>query len=99
MKYRVEVEIDKPIDLVIREMRSKESAFKWIKGLEKFNLIEGEMDAVGSKYLMVFNNGKKVSTMTETITAFNPPSLITTVYETKGVWNSFLFYKLIYATI
>ncbi|MCD4826388.1 MAG: hypothetical protein K8Q99_01250 [Acholeplasmataceae bacterium] len=87
MKYKVQTIINKPIDLVSSEMRSRESAFKWIKGLEKFDLIEGEMEAVGSKYQMVFNSGQKVSTMTETITAFNPPSLITTVYETKGVWN------------
>ena len=87
MKYITEVLVDQPLDVVIREIRSKEAALKWIEGLESFELVEGELDAVGSKYLMRFLNKGKSSEMTETITGFNPPRDITTVYEMSGVWN------------
>ena len=87
MKYRTEVLINKSIDVVVAEMRNKESAFKWMNGLESFDLIEGQMEEPGSKYKMVFMNKGKKQEMIETITVFDPPKNITTTYEMGSVFN------------
>ena len=87
MKYTVEVIINKDIETVVREIRSRDAAFKWMDNLESFELIEGQLDSLNSKYKMVFNNKGKIQEMTETITEFNPPRSITTVYEMASVWN------------
>lgn len=87
MKYTVEVLISKDLETVVRELRSQEAAFKWMDTLESFDLIEGELDQIGSKYKMVFNNKGRKEEMVETITAFDPPKQITTTYEMGSVWN------------
>lgn len=87
MKYVTEIIIDKPRDLVVSQMRDKEASFKWMEGLKSFDLIEGEMEQVNSKYKMVFENNGKTQSMIETITHFDPPKKITTTYEMGSVWN------------
>lgn len=87
MKYDTKVIINKDIQTVSDALVSKEAAFKWMDNLKEFNLIEGEMNAVGSKYEMVFENKGKTEKMTETILEFSPPGRIVTLYEAKGVWN------------
>lgn len=87
MKYTTEVIINKDLDTCITAIQSKEAAFKWIKGLEAFDLIEGEEGKVNSKYKMVFKNGEKTSEMTETLVKVNPPTNITTTYEMGSVKN------------
>lgn len=83
----MQVVINKELDFVVNELRSREASFKWIKGLKSFELIEGKLDEVNSKYLMVIENNGKSQEMVETITEFNPPRSITTVYEMGSVWN------------
>lgn len=87
MKYDSRVIINKSKEFVSDILISKEAAFEWMEGLKEFNLIEGEMNQVGSKYKMVFENKGKREEMTETISEFLPPNRITTVYEMPGVWN------------
>lgn len=87
MKYRVEVNIKKPRTEVSNALRDKDAALKWIKGLKSFELIKGQMEEVGSQYEMVFNNNGKESKMIETITSFDSPNKITTVYTMNKVWN------------
>jgi hypothetical protein len=87
MKYTVDVFIDKPRDIVVKELRSKEAAFKWMEGLKEFELIKGKEDEENSVYKMVFENKGKTSEMIETITKMDPPEIITTVYEMGSVWN------------
>lgn len=87
MKYDTKVIIKKNIEFVSKQLSNRDAAFKWMDGLKEFNLIEGKMNEVGSKYQMVFENKGKTEKMIETITEFSPPSRITTVYEMDGVWN------------
>jgi hypothetical protein len=87
MKYVTKITINKDKLFVSDALVSKEAAFKWMGGLKEFNLVEGNMNEVGSKYNMVFSNKGKTEKMTETIMEFSPPNRITTLYEAPGVWN------------
>ena len=87
MKYEVSVTINKSIDEVVSVLRSREHSLKWIKNLKEFELMHGEMYSLNSKYKMVFKGKKKDTVMFETITEFDPPHKITTVYEAGSVWN------------
>ena len=87
MKYTEKVLIDAPREEVLKVMRSREDAMKWMEGLKSFELIEGEMDQENSKYEMVFDNKGKEQKMKETILKMNPPGEIVTLYEMGGVWN------------
>ena len=87
MKYTSEIVIDRPRDVVLEVLTSREEAFKWMKGLKEFSLIEGIENEVNSKHKMVFDNNGRTEIMTETITRFDVPDVITTVYEMDGVWN------------
>lgn len=86
MKYVVTVSIDKPINKVMEILQSREHALKWIKGLTSFDLIEGNLGEVNSKYKMVFEHKGKTSQMIETLQDIQDQS-ITTIYEQNGVWN------------
>lgn len=87
MKYTVTVTINRSREVVSNGLRSREAAFKWMKGLKSFDLVEGEMDQVNSKYKMVFENKGKETTMYETINAFNPPLEFDTTYTVGKVKN------------
>lgn len=87
MVYEVSVTINKSIEEVIEVMRSMEHSMKWIKGLRSFELIEGQMDELNSKYKMVFKGKKNDMIMIETITELDLPNKITTTYEQGPVWN------------
>lgn len=87
MKYTVQVTINKNRNEVVSTIRSVEDAYQWMKGLKSFELIEGKNEEKDSKYEMVFENKGKKQVMIETMTEFNPPKQITTVYEMSGVWN------------
>jgi len=87
MKYTTKVIIKKEVDVVYNALDDKESAFKWIDGLETFDLLEGINGEVNSKYKMIFKDKKgNLSEMTETIKQ-KTDNTIVTVYEAKGVWN------------
>jgi hypothetical protein len=87
MKYTTTVVINKTLKEVYSALDDREAAFKWIDGLVAFDLVEGKLGEVHSKYQMKFQNQKgKFSSMTEQITR-KTSSSITTLYETKGVWN------------
>lgn len=87
MKYVVEVVINKDREFVVNQMRDKEAAFKWMEGLQSFDLIEGNNEEINSKYKMVFLNKGRKEEMIETITDFDPPKQITTVYQMGSVVN------------
>jgi uncharacterized membrane protein len=87
MNYEISITINKPLEEVVTILRSRDHALKWMKGLKSFKLIEGELEAIDSRYEMVFEGKKKDSIMFETIKEFDPPHKITTVYEQGPVWN------------
>ncbi len=87
MRYSSEITINLPRERVIELFDNTENLYKWMKGLESFEAIEGSPGQVGAKSRMVFQMGKRRIEMVETITKRDLPNEFATTYETKGVYN------------
>lgn len=87
MKYKVSLNIDRPVDDVTRLFSDPEHIKKWQPELVSMTLLEGEAGEAGSKSRLKFKlNGREME-MTETIVFNNLPKEFTSTYETKGVYN------------
>ncbi len=87
MQYSVEIEINKPVDEVVKLFDNQENMDKWMEGLQSFELISGEPGQPGAKSRLKFKMGKRDIEMIETITEHNLPDLLTATYEAQGVYN------------
>lgn len=88
MKYTVEITIDLPRKRVVELFNNPDNMPKWMNGLESFEHISGEPGQPGAKSRLVFNEGKRVIEMVETIHTNNLPEEMTGSYETNGVVNN-----------
>lgn len=88
MQYSTHVIINKPIQEVVELFQNQENSFKWMEGLSKFELIEGNNGEVGSKYTIEFQMGKRTMTMVETILEANLPDNIKFEYSSPGSYNT-----------
>ena len=87
MKYQLEVQINKPVDKVVELFITQENLFKWMPGLKKLELIEGEKGKPGSKTKLFFDmNGKEIE-MIETLHKSNLPQEFSASFNAKGVHN------------
>lgn len=87
MMYTTEIEIEKPIDMVIALFDNPDHMGKWMEGLESFTPLSGTPGMPGAKSLLKFKMGKRDIEMIETITVRNLPDEFSGTYETKGVYN------------
>lgn len=87
MKYRCEIEIERPVEEVVRLFDDPENMKKWMPGLKSFEPVSGEAGRVGATSKLKFDmNGREIE-MTETITSRNLPEEFSGTYETSGVLN------------
>lgn len=87
MKYTSEIEINKPVDKVIKLFDNVDNLGKWMKGLQSFEPLTGNSGQVGAKSRLKFKMGKREIEMVETITVRNLPHEFSGTYEAKGVYN------------
>ena len=87
MKYRCEIEINKPLERVLELFDNTENLFKWMEGLQSFEHLEGEPGKPGAKSKMVFKMNNKDVEMIETINVRNLPKEFSGSYDAKGVHN------------
>ena len=87
MKYTVSIDLDLPRDRVIELFDSTENLYKWQRGLQSFEPIEGEPGQPGAKSSMVFQMGKRRFDLVETITLRELPDRFDGTYDAKGVHN------------
>jgi uncharacterized protein YndB with AHSA1/START domain len=85
MKFSVSIEIDKPIDEVIRLFDDPDNLFKWMEGLESFEHLEGTPGEVGARSRLRFKTGDREFEMIETVTERNLPQMFAGTYEAKGM--------------
>ena len=95
MKYTLDIEINKPIDEVIKLFDSSENITKWMEGLKSFEHLEGTPGKPGAKSVLKFELAKRKFEMVETVIALNLPEEFTASYETPDgaistVKNSFV---------
>jgi carbon monoxide dehydrogenase subunit G len=87
MKYKVEVEINQPVNKVVELFDNPDNLKKWMEGLQSFETISGTPGQEGAKSKLHFKMGKREVDMIETITKRNLPKEFTGTYEAKGVFN------------
>ena len=87
MKYTSDIEIDKPLDRVIKLFDNPDNMGKWMKGLQSFEHLSGVPGQPGAKSKLKFKNGKREIEMTETINVRNLPHEFSGTYDVKGVHN------------
>ena len=75
MKYTNRLEIEKPIDEVVRLISDPDLRPQWLRGLVKHELIDGIDGQVGSRSLVVFRQGDSTVECTETVTLRDPENL------------------------
>ena len=87
MKFSVAVEIDKPLDDVIRLFDDPDNLYKWMEGLESFEHLDGVPGQVGARSRLQFKMGKREFEMIETITERDLPRSFAGTYNADGVVN------------
>src|SRR5687767_9221098 len=87
MKYAVSIEINAPIDEVIRRFDNPDVMKEWMNGLISFEHVSGEPGQPGAVSKLVFQMGKRRIDMIETVKVRNLPKEFTGTYEAKGVYN------------
>jgi carbon monoxide dehydrogenase subunit G len=87
MKYTSEIEINKPIDLVIALFDNPNNMGKWMEGLQSFEHLSGTPGQPGAKSKLRFKMGKREIEMIETVTVRNLPHEFSGTYEANGVFN------------
>lgn len=87
MKFRQEIEINKPIEEVIPLFDNPDNMDKWMEGLQSFEHITGIPGQPGAKSRLKFKMGKREIEMIETITSRNLPQEFSGTYEAHGVLN------------
>ncbi len=88
MRHVCEIEIEKPVDVVVRLFDDPDNMGKWMPGLRGFEHLSGEPGQPGSRSRLNFDiNGRKLE-MIETITVRDLPGEFSGTYEAPGVFNT-----------
>jgi hypothetical protein len=87
MQYTTEITIDLPRARVIELFDNSDNMAHWMPGLQSFAHLSGEPGQPGATSKLVFEQGRRVIEMIETITVRNLPDEFSGTYEAQGVWN------------
>lgn len=87
MKYKVSVDIHKPIEEVITLFQDRSNDKLWMKGFQKKTAIRGDEGKEGAKCKVEFKMGKRHFKMEEEIVKIDLPIEYTTTYTTPKVFN------------
>lgn len=87
MKYTLEIEINMPLDMVIKLFDDPENLKCWMEGLISFEHLSGIPGESGARSRLIFKMGDRNIEMIETITARNLPHEFTGTYESNCVYN------------
>lgn len=87
MNFTAQIVIARPRERVIELIRDPEYLAVWMPGWQYGSLLAGAPDQVGARRsVLVHVQGMKLE-MVETVLAFSPPELISSVYTARGVKN------------
>lgn len=88
MKFTCTTEIDLPLQTTVDIFVNRDNLGKWQQGLISDEPISGTPGEVGSKSKLVFNTGKHIIELTETILKRNLPAELSGLYEHKHMVNT-----------
>ena len=88
MKYKCTIEIELPINKVIRLWTDENHFVNWQDGFQSIKHYEGEPNTVGAKSKIIIHQGKIVNELIETILTNNLPQEKKALYEHVHMVNS-----------
>ena len=87
MKFTCSVEINAPLNKVVELFDNTDNLKKWQEGFVSFDTISGMPGTPGAKSKIVYNSGKHVIELTETIKTKDLPKEMSAFYEHKHMDN------------
>lgn len=87
MKYKIELEINKPRDEMLVLFQDMEFMKKWQPGFQSLEVLDGQPGELGSKSKLTYLSKGKPSDIIETIILKELPDRFDFLYEAKGVKN------------
>ncbi len=96
MKFRSEIEIEQPIDLLVDLIQDPENTLKWLDGLRSVKHVSGEFRQAGAKSKVVFDSPAGRMLITETIISNELPEQYIMRYDGNGYvsYSNYSFEKL-----
>ncbi|MDP4264216.1 MAG: SRPBCC family protein [Bacteroidota bacterium] len=88
MRFTCTTEVDLPLQTTVSIFNNRDNLGKWQQGLVSDELISGIPGEAGSKSRLVFDTGKHVIELTETILSKNLPAEMKGLYEHKHMVNT-----------
>jgi hypothetical protein len=87
MRYTCNVQINKPLDEVVKQFGREENLYKWMEGLQQIRPISGTRGEVGYKCGMVFLHKDKEMELIETTLELDLPRVARFSYESPMGYN------------
>lgn len=87
MKYKIELEINKPRNEMLVLFQDVEFMKKWQPGFQSLEVLDGQPGEVDSKSKLTYLSKGKTSEIIETIILKELPNRFDFLYEAKGVKN------------
>lgn len=84
MKFRSEVEIEKPINKLVELIQDPECTLQWLEGLRSVEHISGEFRQPGAKSKVVFDSAAGRMLITETVLSNDLPNEYRIRYDGQG---------------
>ncbi|MFM1874314.1 MAG: hypothetical protein RL266_51 [Bacteroidota bacterium] len=96
MKFRSEIDIEKPLVELIELIQDPECTLKWLEGLRSVKHISGEYRQPGSKSRVVFDSPAGRLMITETVISNQLPDEYIIRYDGQGYisYSNYQFEKL-----
>lgn len=88
LRYKVQVDIDRPMDEVVNLFQNRENDRHWMDGLKEQEVLEGTMGEEGCLTRLVFSIEGGEFEMNEKLQKKNLPEEYTTFYETGHTKNT-----------
>jgi carbon monoxide dehydrogenase subunit G len=88
MNYTYEIEINAPLEKVVKLAGDPANRMSWMDGIESYEPVSGTPGEVGSKSKMVFKTGNMKMTMVGTVVANNLPQSFTESIDASNLTST-----------
>lgn len=88
MKFTTSVEINSPLEKVVKLFENPDNLGEWQEGFVSLTPISGKPGMTGAKSRIIFKNKKHTIELTETILSNNLPAEMKAIYEHKHMTNT-----------
>ena len=96
MKFKAEIDIDRPMDLLIKLIQDPDCTLQWLEGLKSVKHVSGEFRQPGAKSEVVFESAAGRMLITETVLHNELPERYMIRYDGQGYvsYSNYQFKKL-----